>query len=497
MAVSACAALAQTPPAQDSIPTLTLDDAIRLALQRNKNLKVSSYLPGIARANLLVARGAFDPSLVLTRTYSSSQFNSSNGLIPIEDLNKVDFYGAAVQGLLPVGTRYNVGVSTQEVRDPTDGIIKNFQTFGGFQVTQPLLKGFGFAANLEQVRIQKANRSISDLNYQQSAITTITNTVVAYSNLQLAHDELESAEAESALANGQVRDNERRFSAGSAAQSDVIEERAFAAQFVEQILIAQRAVRDAQNALRELIGEETFFEDEPLFVLAPMQIPEITVDRKADLQRALLMRPDYQISRFMITQDRAIEAAARNSLLPEVDFTGGYGYNGSATNFSPSRQMVEDHMNPSLTAGLTVTIPFTFAVGRGTLRAAKLTREQADESLRSLAADIAVAVAQADGQVETTRKRVEADQAAVDLAKQALEAEEKKNKAGTGTTFAVIQEQQILTQARNAVSNALASERQAAAFYDETLGTTLERYHVKLTDEWSIDTRVPSETASH
>jgi outer membrane protein TolC len=164
-----------------------------------------------------------------------------------------------------------------------------------------------------------------------------------------------------------------------------------------------------------------------------------------------------------------------------VDFQGGYGYNGSAESFSASKQMVQDHMNPSVSAGLVVTIPITFAVGRGTLRAAKLTREQAEESLRSMAADIAVAVAAADGQVETTRKRVTADEAAVSLAKQAVEAEEKKNKAGTGSTPSVIQEQQILASAESAVSYALAAERQAVAVYDQTLGTTLERYHVKLT----------------
>jgi outer membrane protein len=481
MALAACAALAQDQPAQDAIPTLTLDDAIRLALQKNKTLKVSSFLPGIARANLLVARGAFDPAIAATRTYSSTQFNTSIGPIPVNDLTKVDYYQLGVQGLLPVGTQYSIFGSTQEVRDSYNGITQNYQTFGGFQVTQPLLKGFGFAANLEQVRIQKANRSINDLTYQLSAINTVTNVIVAYSNLQLAHDQLESAEAENAMATRQVKENESKYKAGSTSQSDVIEMRAYAAEFVEQILIAERAVRDAQNALRELIGEETFFEDEPLFVLAPMQIPDITVDRRADVQRALVTRPDYQIARYGIVQDKAIESAARNSLLPQVDFQGGYGYNGSSPSFSASRQMVEDHMNPSVSAGLVVTIPFTFAVGRGTLRAAKLTREQAEESLKSMAADIAVAVATADGQVETTRKRVDADQAAVALAKQALEAEEKKNKAGTGSTISVIQEQQILASAETAVSYALAAQRQAAAVYDQTLGTTLERYHVKLT----------------
>ena len=481
MALAVTAALAPAQPAPEPIPTLTLDDAIRLALQRNKVLKVSSYLPGIARANLLVARGAFDPALAFQRSYSSTQFNTSIGPIPVNDLTKVDYYQAGVQGLLPVGTQYSIYGSTQEVRDTYNGITQNYQTFGGFQVTQPLLKGFGLAANLEHVRIQKASRSINDLTYQLSAINTVTNVIVAYSNLQLAHDQLESAQAENDLATRQVlEDNEKKYKAGSTSQSDVIEERAYAAQFVEQILIAERSVRDAQNALRELIGEDTFFEDEPLFVLAPMQLPEVTVDRRADVQRALMTRPDYRMARFGIVQDQAIEAAARNSLLPQVDFQGGYGYNGSAMSFSASKQMVQDHMNPSVSAGLVVTIPFTSAVGRGTLRAAKLTREQAEESLRSMAADIAVAVAGADGQVETTRKRVAADQAAVALAKQALEAEEKKNKAGTGSTISVIQEQQILASAETAVSYALAAERQAVAVYDQTLGTTLERYHVKL-----------------
>jgi outer membrane protein len=496
-AFCACTAPAQTPPAPEPIPTLTLDDAIRLALQRNKNLKVSSYLPGIARANLLVARGAFDPSIVLNRQYQSSQFNTSIGPIPVNDLTKIDTYSAGIQGLLPVGTEYTLYGSTIETRDVYNGITQNYQTSAGFTVTQPLLKGFGFAANLEQVRIQKANRSISDLNYRQSAINTITNVIVAYSNLQFAHDQFDSAEGESAIANGQVREYEKKFSAGSTSQSDVIEERAYAAQYAELILIAERSIRDAQNALRELIGEDTFFEDEPLFVLAPMQLPEVTVDRRTDVARALMMRPDYQIARFQIAQDRAVEAAARNSLLPEVDFSGGYSYNGSAATFSPSRQMVEDHQNPGVSAGLTVTIPLTFAVGRGTLRAARLTREQADENLRSMAADIAVAVAAADGQIETTRKRVAADETAVSLAKQAIDAEEKKNKAGTGSTSAVIQEQQILASAENSVANALAAERQAVAVYDQTLGTTLERYHVTFSDDWRVDARLPSETALH
>jgi outer membrane protein TolC len=211
-----------------------------------------------------------------------------------------------------------------------------------------------------------------------------------------------------------------------------------------------------------------------------MEIPDVTIDRRADLERALTMRPDYQQQRLAIVKNRASESYYSNALLPQVNFVGGYAYNGSAETFSASRQMVEDHMNPSVAAGLTVTIPFTFSVGRGNLRAAKLTREQAEAALAQLQANIALSVATAEGQIETTRKRVVADQNALTLAKEALVAEQKKQKAGTSTTLAVVQQQTQVVQVEASVANALAAERQAVAAYDHELGMTLERYHIKL-----------------
>ena len=474
--------LAASCRAEGSGSPLTLEDAIRMALERNKVLRVTSFDRGISRALLLEARGQFEPSLVLNRNFTETQFTTSLGPIPVSDNTKTDSYSAGVQGLLPIGTQYNIFGSTIEVRDNYNGINRNYQTFGGFQVTQPLLKGFGFSANLANVRVAKANRSISDLTYRQSAIDTVTNVIVAYSNLQLAHDQLTSAEKARAQARELLSENEKSYAIGSISQSDVITSRAYAAQYEESILIAERAVRDAQNSLRELIGDEVFLEDEPLFTLAPVDIPEVTVDRRRDLERALLLRPDYQQQRLLITKDRISESSAVNGLLPQVDFVGGYGYNGSAYTFAASRQMVQDHQNPSVSAGLTVTIPLAFAVGRGTLRAAKLQRAQAEEDLHRLEADIAVAVANADGQIETTRKRVLADRAAYALARQALEAEEKKKKAGTSSTLAVAQQQSFVVNMESSISYALAAERQAVAVYDQVLGATLERYHIKLTD---------------
>jgi hypothetical protein len=62
------------------------------------------------------------------------------------------------------------------------------------------------------------------------------------------------------------------------------------------------------------------------------------------------MRPDYQQQRLAITEPGQ-RVLCDERLLPQVNFVGGYGFNGSAGTFSASRQMVEDHMNPSVARG--------------------------------------------------------------------------------------------------------------------------------------------------
>ena len=107
-AFSVCTALAQMPPApQAEIPTLTLDDAIRLALQRNKNLKVTSYLPGISRANLLVARGAFDPQ---------PSVHPQLRLVPVQHLERPDPDRGPEQGGLLPGRRLRAAACRHPVQ---------------------------------------------------------------------------------------------------------------------------------------------------------------------------------------------------------------------------------------------------------------------------------------------------------------------------------------------------------------------------------------------
>lgn len=452
---------------------LSLDDAIRLALERNAQIKVEEFGPLIARADYLTSLGKFDPRLTFRRSYREDSSLAPSNVI-VADLIKTDDYSLAFEGTTPWGLNYSLGGSAQNQRYPQTGYTDSFATFGGVTITQPLLKGFGFGTNLLGVRIAKADRGIADWQFRQTAINVVTNVVIAYSDVAYAQQLLRIAQRSRDLAAGLLSENEKRFSVGSISESDVTQARARTATRDEFILVAKQAVRDAVNRLRLLTGDSSFPLEPENLLVEPATIPDdVDVDPATDLQKAYNERPDYQAARLGIVKRRANSSAAQNQLLPQVDFVGSYGYSGLDRDFSVSRRMVSNHDNRSYSAGIVVSVPLTLAEGRGRARSAKLQLRQAEADLTRLEQDIALSVTNAAGQIVTTHQRVVANRTAYELAKQALDAEIKKLRAGTSSTFVVLNLQGELISAENSLYNALADERRAHAIYDRELGRTL------------------------
>ncbi len=468
-------------------PTLSLDEAIALALQHNQRIKVSSFSPGIGRANVLAEYGRFDPALTFNRSYSENALPPgsdlpSGGVLLSSQLIKTDDYGVTLNGLTPWGLSYQVGATALNQRGTFNQFSNNYVTFGGVTITQPLLRGFGFGANLADLRIAKANRAISDWDHRQTVIDVVTDVTIAYENLAEAREGLVIAQGSRELAAQLVGDNEKRNKFGSIADADVTQARARMAERDEQVLFASRAVHDAENRLRQLTGETVSGADGPELTIEPLTaVATPKVDGAAALRQALELRPDYQAAKLGIAGRRATNAAARNGLLPRVDFIGSYGYNGNDSNFAASRAQVRNRDFRAYSAGVVVSVPLTYAESRGRARAAKLALQQSEADLVRLEQDIALDVASAIGQLETTAQRVAATTKAYDLAQQALDAEQKRFRAGTSSTFFVLQLQEELVLVQSNRVRAIADECRAVANYERETGTTLAAHHLMVT----------------
>jgi outer membrane protein len=459
---------------------LTLDDAIRLTLQSNQRLKVSAFTPDIARANVLAEYGRFDPALTFRRSYSESEVPVFPSPL-VTQLTQTDDYSLSLGGVTPWGLSYSLAATANNERGTFNRFTDSYVTFGGVTVTQPLLRGFGFGANLASLRIAKADRGIADWQHRQTVIEAITNIILAYNGLAQARENVVIAELSRDLSAQLVDQNQKRNRIGQISDADVIQARARLASREEQVLFARRAAADVQNQFRQLIGDADLSGNAPpleLEKLAPAA--PVTVDVAADLKKALELRPDYQAARLGVARRQVNSALAQNQLLPRVDFVGSYGYSGLDPNFATARRQVRNEDARAYSAGVVVSLPLTFAEGRGRARAAKLSLRQSEADLVRLEQDIAVDVAAAAGQIDTTRQRVAVTRTALDLAQQELAAEQKKLQAGSGRTLDVLIAQEQLASVQSSYARALADERRAVALYDRELGTTLERHRVKL-----------------
>lgn len=457
---------------------LSVDDAVRLALAGNPQIKISAFSRDIARANVLAALGAFDPALTFRRQYSQSAVPQSANL-SLVSFTQTDSYSAGLEGLLPWGTAYMIGGNAENERGTFNTSRPNYQAFGGISVAQPLLRGFWINPALAQLRVQRASRSISEAEYRQTLIDTVTNVVMLYRSLQQARANVSIAGTSRNLAAQLVEENQKKLQLGATSDAEVTQARARLATREEAVLIARRGARDTENQLRRVMGEHTYGLDGPeLEVEELVPLAPSTLDVTADLSRAYVMRPDFKGAQLVTAISTVNRSLARNAMLPRVDVTGSYGYNGAGTYLRAAERQVSDREHRAYSAGISVSVPLTFTEGRGRARAAELALRRAQAEQQRLVDDIALAVSAAAGQIETTNARVEATRTALDLARQALDAEQRRFKAGTSNTFFVLQLQEQLTSVQNSYVRAMADQHRALAAYRRELGTTLSDHNI-------------------
>jgi outer membrane protein TolC len=465
---------------------LSLQEAIRLALEKNFVIKVDAFSPDIARAGVTEAFGRYDPQL--KGTYQKSHDEAPGlgdpltGLRPAATISTVNETSLSLEGNLPLGTTFQLGGSTTNVPSTSNNYTYIYNTFAGVSATQPLLRDFGLNPGLYQIRLARTNLAISEWDYRMTVTNIITQVIYAYSDLYLANAYLQSAQRSRDMTLQLCNENEGKRKRGAMSEYDVLSARARVASREETVLRAMAGVHFAENALKQLVSDER----SPAFLswritIEPLPAASsVAIDPAAGFREALAKRPDFQSARLGVDKNSLERRYQRNQLLPRVDLNASYGYNGIGTTAATSRTDARNQDYVAYTTGFSVSVPLTSATERGRARAAKLRLRQAETDLQRLEQDILVNVSNAAQQVESTRGRVATTLIARGLNEEMLQAELKRLRAGTGSTFNVLYQQEQLSGAEVAAAQAEADHRKAVAEYDRQTGHTLDAQHISL-----------------
>ncbi|MBA3767895.1 MAG: TolC family protein, partial [Acidobacteria bacterium] len=316
---------------------LSLREALEMALANNKDLEVARDVVRIAEFDLQGARGIYDPRLTSLSYYersstpSSSFLSGANGAVV-----QSDFTGTArLEGLAPkFGGGYRVDLSAIRLTTNNQFAALNpqFPTALTFNYTQPLWRGLRFDNNRRQIEVAKKNLSLTDAQFRQRTIETITavqraywDLVFALRNLQVQRDAVRDARA-------QLEHNRRLVEEGMLAPIDVVAADAQVSGYEQSVYSALEDVSRSENNLKNLIAEnrQSKFWNVSIIPTDPVDLEPPTVSLPEAMDAALENRPELKQADVVAEINQIDQRYYREQTKPQIDLIGSYGVVGLA-----------------------------------------------------------------------------------------------------------------------------------------------------------------------
>lgn len=499
-AASAAEPASGTPPAAPAAATATksvsLHELLVETLNTNLELRAKRLDPVIQDNRLTAAWGAFDPNLVGSYSFSTSErpqtasvttsiFGGAGSLYQ----DQVDHIEAGFNGRLPTGTQYQVLSTSDRTRNTYNRSANSpfrpeYVSNSTITLVQPLLRDFGLKSNLAEVRLQKSARAASRYDLETTVLRVMRDVTAAYFEMVFAQENIRVKEQAVAVAENLVRENQRRADEGRMAPIDITQAQGRLAEAREELLLARNFLAQRRNTLRELTRENFAFDDVEFVVddtFIKREAPAIERDRS--LATLFERNPSYLASVELAKAEDIRIAYAKNQVWPRVDLRGTFGFNGLQDDFVDSYKDYYERHQPTWSAGVVVNIPIGNRTARGRLAEAKNRKQQAIYNLKRTEVVLLSAFDTAVRDITNAAERVGLVKDSVSLAQAAADAETLRLGQGRTTSFNVSQTFRDLSQAQSRSLASLVDLNKALVQLQFVLGTLPEYLRVEVKTE--------------
>jgi outer membrane protein len=486
-------AQAAAQPQTESVRRLSIDEAVTLALEQNLGIRIQRFDPQIQDTSVAQARAFWAPNLTTSFNRNSQTLQSTNTFTGsgASILNQSFFNQVILNQTLRTGAQYSATWTNS--RTSTTNLSEFFVPRLGsglnLQFSQPLMRNFEIDQIRQQVANSKKSRELSDIQLGGVVTGTLRAVKNAYWDLSYALANLKTQQQSLALSQQSLKDEQKRVEIGVRAPIDIVQAQAEVASNEERVIVAEAAIKAAQDNLRALIldpGTPDFWN----VVFEPTDAASFAaqaIDTDAAVRNALDKRSDLRSAKNSLEQSETNIKYYRNQAKPEVDANLSYLTNVSGgTLLSPvtdpqavlagtaTRSIISQrgfgtvlgdifqNAYPNWTVGISINYPLGSNVAQANLARVRLQFEQAQAQLKNLEMQVATQVRGVARNVQTNQQRVQSARASRELQEKKLEAEEKKLAAGMSSSFFVFQAQRDLALARTA-------EIQAISDYNKSL----------------------------
>lgn len=339
----------------DKLP-LTLNEAIRRALENNNEIEIARADVRLAEQQLISLNGIFDPVLTFTPEIN-------NSVRPVTNI----FGGAGTAGTVST-TDFNNNVSinrqfgrgggnfsyffnnTRETTSATNTSLNPFfSSAQGIQFTQPLWRDRSIDRNRQQIRIQRKRLEQTDADFRLRTIAIISQVQRAYWDLFFAIRNEQNQVANVNLARENFRRTEASVAAGASAPLQRAEIETELSTRESSLLIANQQVTVAENTLKNLMLKDPLSpewskavepSDQPTFDETPVSL-------EASLKEAREGRPEMRRLRLEEEVNDINLQFYRNQTKPRIDLVGTFQTNGLAGTLNPA--VIDNTPSPLIT----------------------------------------------------------------------------------------------------------------------------------------------------
>ncbi len=476
----------QDPPAEplptptvDPIP-ITMADALHLAVLANRTYqeeKEDVYLTALA---LTVERYLFDPQAFATGTVD---------LVNNQEVRERTFDGVADVGfsrLLADGTLVTASLGLTALKFINQELGDSVATALAFTLEKPLWRGSdrrivqenliqaernalysvrSFARFEQEFAVSVASQYLSVLQQRQIVLNEWQN----YRSLVLGRERAESlAEAERLP----------EFQVDQARQDEL---RAY-----NRWIVQREAYLNALDEFKIVLGIPI----ESPIMLAPAELERLAaaglrgteVDVSETVGRALELRFDLMNTRGGVEDACRKVRVAEDDLKGDVDLVASIGYD--STTLRPQSARLEFHKGV-YAIGLEIDLPIDRLVERNALRETQIDLVRAERSLSQQEDTVALEVRRAYRALVQARESYTIQAQSLELAERRVESTQILLQAGRASQRDVLEAQDALIQAQNALTRALVSHTIADLEFRRDVGTLVVNREGQIHD-WSL-----------
>jgi outer membrane protein len=432
-------------------PTLTLDAAVRIALERNFALLNSADSVQSARYRESAARGQFYPQVI--PRYQHGPTGSAFGL---DVSQRVPWSGATVTA---------TGLLTSLASETLSPFPKS--TDVRLVVSQPLLRGFGPNTTFYDLRNSERSRIGQQRTYEVNRQRLAVQVAAAFYDV-VAQRELVGVARQSLKRSDSLRRaSEARLQVGMVSKLDVFRTELQSSQTEDSMVRSEAALRNALEQFRFLLAVPPDDPVEPAGIVLPEALAPESEPVEELVRTAIDNRLELKETQDQVQDARRTASLAKQNLLPQLDLGVGVSQLGTGPTFGDAWRVGDTRVD--------FFVATSYPVERSTDRAAKAVADldvaARERAVRQRELEIDSEVRLLARELARTRKSVELQKQAVEVAAQQRRLADLRYQRGLASNFDVVDAEGSLLQARSALVSLLASYQVALLDLKRAAGT--------------------------